>query len=809
MESLLQDLRFGLRRLLKRPGFTVAVLSILALGIGANTAMFSVVDAVVLRSLPYASPDQLMVLWEESPANGLYHQQLSPVNFVDYRSLHQVFTDAAVWWRPQLNLTDTSGEPIRVESVETSGNLFSVLGVQPLLGSGFTNPDRLQSNEPEAVISHNLWKRRYGGDPAILGKSIKLDGRPYSVVGIMPPGFQFPAKTEVWQRLTWDPAFHSRRAHFMEAVARLAPGISLQRAQIESTDLAARLAAEYPEGNQGRTVRLVPLSREVQGIFRPALLVLLGAVGLLLLIACINVANLLLVNASTRQAEVAIRAAIGGGRWRLIRQLLTENLLLAFLGALLGLALAYAVLRFAVVANPLDIPGIEQATLNGRVLAFMGTITVLTALLFGLAPAFKASRTDLIAAVSGQGARGRSGRRLRNSLIVLEVALAFMLSVGAGLLLRSFVRLLAERPGFDAHGLVAADIQLPLSTYAKANSMAQFYSRLLDNLRAYSRVKAADASGFLPMEANWRTSYDVKNQPTPAGAELPKAQFQSVSEDYFRTMGVPLLAGRLFKTGDDVSASGVVVINEKLARRHWPNQDPVGQVLTVTVHGLGTLGAFLLPKQELTIIGVVDDVKNNTLMNDVEPALYFSYRQFPIRNMYLVVRGDGNQREIAKILQDELKHLDPTLALAKVRSLEDFLDDALVRPRFLMVLMGGFAILALLLAGTGVYSVLSYAVSQQRREIGIRIALGARPRSLQRLVVGRGMILVLIGAFLGVLGALALGRFATSLLFGISSYDGLTFAGVFAVVLFSALIACYLPARRAASTDPMVALRLE
>jgi putative ABC transport system permease protein len=824
MPSFLADLRYGLRTLAQRPGFTLAAVAALALGLGANTAIFSVVDGVVLRPLPFPAPDRLVALWETQAAQGLDHERLSPVNFLDFRGLKQVFADAAAWWHPEVNLADDEGEPVRVTTVETSANLFAVLGVEPQLGPGFAwQGGDLHASEAEAVVSDGLWRRRYGADPGILGKTLQLNGRPYTVVGVMPPGFRFPGETDVWQRLAWNYANHSRFAHFTEAVARLAPGATVERAQAELAGLAGRLATEFPASNRDWSARAVPLDRELVGDFRPKLLVLSAAVGLLLLLACANVANLLLARASSREREAAMRSALGAGRGRLLAQFLTESLLLAALGAVAGLGLAWTSVRLLVTAAPIDIPRLAEVGIDARVLLFCLAATVATGLAFGLVPALQLSGRDLHATLK-EGARGagdgRAGRRVRGALVVAEVALAVLVLTGAGLLFRSFVRLLAEEPGFRPERVATMNLQLPASTYQDWNQVAGFFGQLVERLEAHPAIASAGASGFLPLEPGWRVEFVLPDRPAPAAGEEPTAQHVTVSTGYFETLGIPLLAGRTFGRWDTLESPGVVVVSADLARRIWPGEAAVGKVLTTRARGFGPLGRTLRQSQDYEVVGVVGDVKNSTLASAAEPAIYFIQTQFPYRNMNFVVRaggaargaaadGPGDVAQLAAVVREEVKRLDPNLPLADVRELAGILDDSTASSRFVLALMGLFAALALGLAAVGIYGVLSYAVAQRRGEIGVRLALGAEGSRVLGMVLAEGMALVGLGLAVGLVAALLLGRFMASLLFGVAPTDAVAFGGALAVILAVALAACYVPARRASAVHPVEALRSE
>ena len=813
MDTFLQDVRFGWRLLGRAPAFTAAVVVALALGVGATTAVFTLLDRVVLRPLPYPDPDNLVTVWETNGSQGLSHERLSPVNFMDYRRLAQAFDDAAAWWYPQLNLTEPGRDPVRVNAVETSANFFSVIGVAPLLGSAFP-AQPLYAREPVVVISHRLWRERFDGNPALIGQTVTLNDQAFAVIGVMPPGFNYPDDTDVWQRLTWPLEQHSRGAHFMESLFRLKRGVTLDQANAELRALTTRLDREYTATNGGWRARAVPLADEVEGYFRPALFALFGAAGLLLVITCTNVASLLLARATVREREVAVRAAIGASRVRLVRQFLTEAVMLALLGAILGVAVAIAGVKLLIIVSPIDIPRLDASGLgvDARVLGFGTMIAALTAMAFGLVPAFFMARGDVQRSLSDAGRSGggaAAGRRARQVLVSAEVALAVMLLVGASLLARAFQRLLEEDPGFHPARIVTVDIQLPYS-YNDFRKIADFYARLLESVRRQPGVIHAGATTFLPLDAAWRLPFMVSGRPRPSDNDMPQAQQQVIDDDYFRTIGVPLMKGRLFDARDDVDAPGAVIVNEAMARREWPNADPLAQAITTFVRYVGPMGTMLMPPNtSFRVIGVIANMKNQSLVRDTEPAIFFTFRQFSFRELHLVVQGGADEARLVGAVRASVQQLDPNLPLAHARTLASVLGEATDRPRALMMLMVAFASLALLLAALGIYGVLAYGVSQRRQEISVRMALGAQAADVLWLVVGEGMWLATIGGAAGAAGALALGRTLSGLLYGVSTADPLAFAAAAAVALIAALAACWLPARRAATLDPLAGLRTQ
>ena len=812
MDSLLQDVRFGARMLIRSPAFTAAAVLALGLGIGASTAVFSVLDGVVLRPLPYADPERLVMVWDTKPSSGLAHEPLSPVTFLDDRALSQVFEDAAGWWRPNLNLSDGGQDPERVSAIEVTANFFKVLGVRPQLGGGFSPEPLYVSDTAAVVISHRLWRSRYGGDPKIIGRTVQLNGRLHTVLGVMDAGFNFPAGIDVYQRLVWDFSQHSRGAHFIEAVARLRPGVTLETANRELRALHARVERDFAATNKGWSAFAVPLSHEVAGYFRPALYSLLGAVGLLLLVACLNVANLLLARATVREREVALRAAIGASRGRLIKQLLTESVMLALAGAVVGLLAAQAgvslLLRFA----PIEIPRLGEVAINARVLAFAMGASLLTALLFGVVPALFLARTELHAALK-TGVRGASsgsgGAFARRVLVAAEVCLAVMLLVAAGLLMRSMQRLTREDPGFVREGVLTASLELPERQYRDWGSVARFYGEVARTLREEPGVDAVGLTNVLPLSPGWRVPLLIEGRPRPREEDAPRVQHMTVDESYFPTIGVALKSGRWLSERDTEDAPGAILINEAFAKTYWPGEDPVGQHIISFARNIGPLGRTLVADSRYEIVGVVADVKNASLQNATEPALFYSQRQFPFRSMHIFVRGPGTTSGLATVVRGAVRRLDPGLPLSRVNTLERLVGETLDRPRMLTTLMSVFAALALALSALGIYGVLSYSVSQRRQELSVRMALGAERGSIVWLVVRQGLVLASVGLVAGAAGGYVLGRLLSGLLYGVTPTDPPTFAAVLLAVGLVAFVACSLPARRAASTDLLAAIRGE
>jgi putative ABC transport system permease protein len=809
MTTLLNDLRFAFRTLRRAPSFTIAAILALGLGTGSAAGVYSLLRGVVLRPLPYQNPEQLVMLWETNHAKGLEHEPISPVNFGDYRALTNVFTDAAAWWRPQINLTDDAGAPVRVNAIETSENLFSVLGVRPYLGSDFVIHPKLYGREHQTIISHRLWQSRFAGTRDVIGRVVHLNGFNYTVVGVMPAGFSYPGETDLWQQLQWDLSQHSRFAHFMESVARVKPGVSTEQVQRELTTLSARLATENKISNTNWAAHVVPLDREVAGVFRPALFALLGASGLLLLIACINVANLLLARAVARRREVALRAAIGASRTRLIRLFLTESLLLAVIGAALGLGIAVASVKGLLAWSPIHIPRADGVSVDLSVLLFATVTAALTAIAFGLVPAVFMSRAELQDALKdGAKGAGTRGRTLRSGLVIAEVALAVMLLSGAGLLIRSVDKLLNVNAGLDPTSSITVDLQLPDGAYREWARVDQFYTTLAQSLRQNPELVGVGAANFLPLETGWRLGYQVTDHRV-SEADAPQAQFHIADEGYFPTLRVPLVAGRNFTARDDAQSVPVAVINEALARQLFAGQNAVGKHITSTIDGIGPLSRRLVKGNDYEIVGVAKDIKNNSLRSAAEPAIYFSERQFPSIKMHLVVRGRGDPARLTALVRQEVQRIDPAVALGDVKPMDRVLAESVDPPRFVMLLMIVFAGLALTLAAVGIYGILTFAVSHRRREIGVRLALGAQPSAMLRMIVREGVGLTLIGCAIGVVGAFVAGRALSGFLFDIQAWDPMTLAGVVAVVIVVATAACVVPGRRAAAEDPASALRVE
>lgn len=799
MSALIQDLRFLGRLARRAPGFYFLVVLTLALGIGANLAVFAVANGVLLSPLPYQDPDQLVAIWESNIEEGKQRERVAPPNFGDYM---EVFQDAAAWWHFDVNLSDATGaDPLRVSTVECTANLFSVLGVGPSLGAGFAaDSDQLYSAELAAVISDRLWKSRYAADPSIIGQQITLNGNAYTITGVMAAGFAFPAgDVDIWQRQSWPLTRRTRYAHFMEAVGRLPPRTTIAEVQARLTTISERLALEYPASNTDWRARLVPLHAEIVGDYRPALLVLLGAVGLLILLAAVNVANLLLTRARRRQLEMAIRLALGASPGRMLRLTLTEALALGIAAASVGGFLATVTVHLLVTNRPVPIPRLSEVDIGGEVFIFGALVTLIATAISTTLPAFRLISTGSQALLQEQRAADR--RFARRLLVILETALAMTLLIGAGLMIRSVRGLLGIDPGYIPDQTVTATLELPATVYPEWTDVSQLYHHLLESLKSHPNVASAGAASFLPLKPGWIVPYSVPDRPAHHDGETLRAQYVTASYGYIETLHIPLLAGRTFTSHDDANSPPAIVINEEMARRTWSNaQSAVGKHVKTGTSGFGPLGRSLVTSDDVyEVIGVVANTLNNGLESTADPVIYFTLRQFPYRTMAIVIRGDVRPGLLLPELREALNQIDPNLPLAMGKPLTDLINDETARPRFVMLLLMGFAILALVLAAIGVYGVLSYAVSERRQEIAIRSSLGATPNDIRIHVLREGFILAIMGVILGFFLSLGLSRFMASLLFEVSFADPQTFLAATLFIAGVSLSASFMPANRAAN----------
>lgn len=817
MGSLIRDLRYAIRSLAQRPGFTLVALVTLALGIGANTAIFSVVNGVVLKPLPYDQPDRLVMVWETIAAND--RRSVAPGNFVDWQAQNRTMEALAATYYGNFNLTG-DGVPERIDGATVTSNLMSLLRVRAQLGRVFQVADDLHQDRRLVVIGDGLWKRRFGSDRNLLGRTITVDDISYEVVGVMPPGFQYPVKSDLWvlgrDRNAVSPSLiaqfpkndwtHERDAHFINVIGRLRPGVTLSQAQSDLAAISRRLEQQFPGTNAGLGSNVVSLHTQIVGNVRPLLLLLLGAVVFVLLIACTNVANLLLVRASQRDREIAVRIAVGASRARLIRQFLTESILLSLAGGLLGLLVSIWAVALFVRLSPGDIPRLDEVSVDSRLLAFTLAISVLTGICFGLLPALQTTKTDLNRALK-EGARssqGRSRRRARDYLVIGELALAQLLLVAAGLLIVSYVRLNHIDAGFNPDHVLTAKIAPSNRKYPDPKSRAQLFDAILEHLRQIPGVKSAALVLNLPLSgSSMNRGFEVEGRPAPKPDENVTMDYQVVSPDYFAVLETPILRGRGFTEGDTENSPRVIIINQTMARRYWPGEDPVGQRMKI--------GEASQETSWRTIVGIVGDMRHASLNDAPVPCAFTVYRQDleSWSRMAITVKTTTDPNSLSGAVHKELTAIDPAQPVYAVQPFQNLLVSAVAPQRYVMVLLGSFSLLALVLAIVGVYGVISFSVRERTNEIGIRVALGANSRDVLRLVLGHGMVVASIGIALGLAGAFAVTRFLRGFLFQVTATDPGTFALVAFLLGIVAFCACYFPARRATKVDPLVALRYE
>ena len=809
MGTLAQDVRYGVRALLRRPGFTLVAVATIAVGIGANTAIFTVVDAVLFRSLPFEGGDRLALVWGRSTLPDRYQRSwTSYPDLQDFLATQQSFEELGAYRAPPATIMAAGAEPTSVQIGRVTASLFRAFGVPAALGRTFLDDEDVIDGDAVAVLDHGFWRRRYGSDPTVLGGSLVVDGVPHTIVGVMPESFDFPSGVSMWLPAAQDVGRDSRGMHRLIVVGRLKPGIDATMASQEFASIAARLEEAYPDSNLERSAWVEPLKEALVGDVRPALLILLGAVGLVLLIVCANVANLLLARTAARGREVAVRTALGAGRVRLVRQLLTESVLLAVVGGVVGVGLAYGGLEVILAsAPPGALPRTAEIGLDGRVLAVMAVVTLTTAVLFGLVPAFKGSNARLADTLK-DGTRGMttlSGGRLRGSLVVLETALAMVLVVGSGLLVRSFVAVQSVDPGFDPDDLWEITLSLPFTQYPNERwpEVATFFDQVTRRTREMVGVRDAAVAYAGPTNPSWTTSFWVEGRPEPAGNVRPEAQYRPVSPEYFKTAGIPLLRGRDFTDLDDAKAPGVVIINQAFADMHFSAEDPIGQVVLLGSWWEGT------PTDRWEIVGLAPDVRYFGRESETLPGYYFPHAQRPMTDMTLLVRVEGDIADVLPLIREEVWSFDTTVPVENVSPTEQALEASVSGRRFNTILLGVFGGVALVLAAVGLYGVLSYTVSQRTHEMGVRMSLGAQPNDVRRLVVAQGLRLALGGLALGLLAALGFSRLASSLLFGVSESDPVTLATVSGLLVVVALLASYVPARRATRIDPVSALRAD
>ena len=808
LADLWQDIRYGARTLRKNPGFTLVAVLTLALGIGANTAIFSVVHSVLLHALPYRDAERLVVVWENNRSGNHPRNVISPINFLEWQAQAKSFEGLAAFYDTRFNLTG-AGEPVAAPVQVATSNLFSVLGADALLGRTFTAEDAEPGHNDVIVLSYGFWQRQFGGARDVVGKTVALDGVQVTIIGVMPADFKWFVKENSRSGKPaefWVPTkLKERPGRYLSAVARLKPGVTFASAQAEMETIAGRIQQERPEFNTNMGVTLVPLREQLAGEIKTPLMILLGAVAFVLLIACANVANLLLARAASRSKEIAIRAALGAGRARIARQLLTESLLLSLVGGALGVGLAAWGIKALIALSPPNLIGSTQVAVNLTVLGFTCAISLVTGVDFGLLPALEAARFDANDALkeSGRGHTGsRRSRRARSAFVVAEIGLALVLLVGAGLLVKSFTRLVSVDPGFDPKNLLTVRVQLPPKKYKEDAQVVAFFRQATEQVAHLPGVRSVSVANYLPFYTGLgaRTSFFIEGQPKPAPGTESATDVRVTDENYFRTLSIPVLRGRDFTPQEATGDRHTIIINEALARKYFPGQDPVGQRITVDM---------MDNPQPNEIIGVVGDVRYDKLDAEQYPMVYWTQPQLAYSEMTFVVRTEGEPTAQADAVRRAIQSIDPNQPVADIRTMESWIDESVSRARFGALLLAVFAGGALLLAAVGIYGVMAYSVTQRQHEIGIRMALGAQASDVLRMVLGQGMTLTLTGIVVGLAGAFALTRVLATLLYGVSVTDPLTFAAVALLLAAVALIACYVPARRAVKVDPLIALRYE
>ena len=799
MDSLIKDIRFGFRSLVKRPGFTAIALIALALGIGANTAIFSLVNAVVLRPLPFPEPDRLVWVWGNI-RNGGNRASVSPLDFLDYREQNKTLENLAATMQLPVNVTG-NGDPERLNASAVTGNYFQTFGVTPVLGRGFTLENEKTGQDQVTVLSHDFWQRRFGGDPGIINKTIVLNGKATQVLGVMGRDVNLPQAAELWVPLTFDdPEMKMRKAHFLRPIGRMKPGVSLTQAQADLDLIAAQLEKQYPDSNTGWNTRLVSLREQLLGGSRTFVLILFGAVGLVLLIACANVANLLLVRAASRQKEIALRTALGASRPRIMRQMITESILLAIMGGALGALLARFGVDLLVSFSQNTLPPTVTVGVDATVLLFTFLISLATGLLFGLAPAFRTLQVNLIESLKeGVRGAGESGlrNRTRNVLVVVESAIAVMLLIGAGLLVRSLIALQGVDPGFDANNVLTMRLDLARNKYDTPEKTANFLTELQTRVGSLPGVETVGVISELPLSGQLNDlPFTVEGRPAVTIDQAFGADFRRVNQNYFSALRIPFLRGRNFTEQELRQEEKPIIVSQQLVDQVFPNEDPLGKRL---------ISAIGDTRHE--IIGVVGDIRHNSLGSPPVPTMYFPTIETPFTN--LAIRTKSDPLSVAAGVRKEIQAIDPDQPVAAVRPMASWVEQSVAAQRYSTMLLGLFAMLAVVLAATGIYGVMSYTVAQRTHEIGVRMALGARQHDVLKLVVRQGMMLAVIGVALGLIGAFALTRVMSTLLFQVTAKDPVTFVVVAVLLMAVAFVACFVPALRATKVDPLVALRYE
>ena len=798
LANVLTDVRYGIRQMWKTPGFTIVAVLTLAFGIGATSAIFSVVNAVMLKPLAYPEPERIVLIYEVLPQYGRF--AVAPANFLDWRARATSFENMAAYAGGTATYV-AAGGPERLVSANVSWNLFETMGVRPALGRGFRAEEDAPNQNNVIVISHGMWQRHFGGDPAVIGRSITVSGTPVEIVGVMPPNFFFPNRSaQFWRPIAFPPN-PTRGGHYIGVVARLKPGVTVEQAHGEMKGIAEALARQYPENSRDESAETARLHDLIVGPVKPMLLTLLAAVGVVVLIACANVANLLLVRASVREKELAIRAAMGAGRGRLVLQMVTESLLLAAIGGAAGVLLAYLAITPIQTLSAGSIPRVLDVALDRTVLGFALAVTLATGLLFGLAPAWQASRAGVGASLkdSGRSSTSARGHRVRGALLVAEVAMSLVLLVGAALLLRSFARLTGVDPGFNPAPVLSFTVSLPDGSYGDDGRRLQFFGRLLDNLRATAGVQAVGMVQTVPIRSDYMLSFTIEGRPAEPGRE-PSANYRAVSPGYFEALGIPLVRGRLIAAADDAqTAPKVAVVDEAFAKKHFPGGDALGHGIDV---GNSTEGFY-------QIVGVVGSVHHEGLDETPRPTMYTPYAHAAFSTMTIMVKTSGKPEDFSASARQAVRGIDPALPAFAIAPLREVVTESVAQRRFSLLLLAAFALVALFLAAVGLYGVVAYAVSQRTQEIGLRMAIGAQRGDVMRMVLGGGMKLALLGVVLGIAGALSLTQYIATMLFDVTRFDPWSYGVTAAVLLAVSALACYVPARRATTVDPLVALRAE
>ena len=795
--NMLRDIRYALRQLAKNPGFTVVAILTLGLGIGASTAIFSVVNGVLLRPLAYPHPESLVRVHEILQKFGRF--SVAPATFLDWRQQNTVFEHIAAMNGTGATLVGSTGAE-RLAGGLVSWNMFELLEVTPALGRTFRAEEDAPGKDAVIIISHGMWQQRFGGDSGILGKAITLSGTPVTVIGVMPAGLAFMPEAEFWRPLAFG-ATPTRGGHFLAVIARLKPGVTVEQAGAEMKTISERLAVQYPEASANESAEVIGLQDSVVAGIRPALLTLLSAVGVVILIACANIANLLLVRASVRGKEIAIRTALGAGRWRLVLQMLSESVVLALAGGSVGLLLAYLAIRPIQTLSAGSIPRVNDVSIDGSVLLFALGISLATGILFGLAPAWQVSRSTIgsVLKEGGRSSTASSGQWVRSGLLVAEVAMSIVLLVGAALLLRSFARLTNVDPGFRPEHVLAFRVALPNTAYPENHHRIAFFDKLLDGLEDLPEVTSAGMTQTLPMRGDYILTFTIQGQPAPKPNEGPSANYRVASPNYFQALGIPLLRGRAFTDRDGEKSPQVAVVDQKFVERYFPDRDPIGQGIDI---GNGTDGFF-------EIVGVVGSIRLHNLEEHPAPAMYVPFTQNPFGAAWVVARTTGEPRALSAAVRQTVQKIDGALPTFAMTPLATVVSDSVASRRFSMLLLGVFAVIALFLAAVGLYGVVAYSVSQRTQEIGLRMAIGAQRGDVLRMIVGGGMKLAIVGVAIGIACALALAQLVATMLFEVKPFDPASYSATALVLLAVAALACYVPARRATRVDPIVALRQE